>query len=381
MSTMQDTYHIPGLEEYIQQNETSKRSRSEAWQIAIGLQQVDGLEPSTYLLQTAHQHIEGDITIDEAKRLIDTYYESREHRDEVNAERTEEADKVAARITELLEEETFTFSPAQLATIHRRLFTGIYKFAGLFRDYNITKREWVLGGDTVIYAGYDTITDTLNYDMGQEKSFSYAGLPVDEAIRHLCVFCSHLWQVHAFGEGNTRTTAVFMIKYMRTLGLQVNNDVFAAHSWYFRNALVRANYNNLAEHITETIEFLERFFRNMLLGEQHVLSNRHLHIDWKEEQTQSATSTVQSAVQSATSAQSLPSKCKNCTLDEIVVLRSIQVNPRITQKQLAVEIRKSERTVKTITTHLVEKGILRRDNGKRDGYWTILYDEDIKEED
>lgn len=376
MSTMQDTYHIPGLEEYIRQSEPTKRSRSEAWQMAIGLQQVDGLEPSTYLLQTAHQHIEGDITIEEAKHLIETYYESREHRNEANAERTEEADKVATRITELLEEGTFTFSPAQLATIHRRLFTGIYKFAGLFRDYNITKREWVLAGDTVTYAGYDTITETLNYDMGQEKSFSYAGLPVDEAIRHLCVFCSHLWQVHAFGEGNTRTTAVFMIKYMRTLGLQVNNDVFAAHSWYFRNALVRANYNNLTEQITETTDYLERFFRNMLLGEQHVLSNRHLHIDWKEEQTQSANSVTQSAIQSANSARMLPSKCKNCTLDEVVVLRLIQVNPRMTQKQLAVEIRKSERTAKTITTHLVEMGVLRRDNGKRDGYWTILYDED-----
>lgn len=228
---------------------------------------------------------------------------------------------------------------------------------------------------------WEDLRIALDYDLEQEKNFSYVGLNPDDMIAHLSKFVSGLWQIHAFPEGNTRTTAVFTILYLRSLGWQVDNDMFAKHAWYFRNALVRANYHNVQKGIDYTSAYLERFFRNMLLGEQHVLSNRHLHIDWKEEQTQSATSTVQSAVQSATSAQSLPSKCKNCTLDEIVVLRSIQVNPRITQKQLAVEIRKSERTVKTITTHLVEKGILRRDNGKRDGYWTILYDEDIKEED
>ncbi len=369
MNAMQDTYHIPELEDYIHQSEPNKRERGAVWQAAIGLQQVDGLEPSSYLLQTARQHIEGSITIGEVKHLIDTYYESRGRRVENNDSRQEEADKVASRIAELLGEDTFAFSPAQLATIHRRLFTGIYKFAGLFRDYNITKREWVLGGDTVIYAGFDTITDTSNYDMAQEKNFSYTGVSVEDAIRHLSVFCSHLWQVHAFGEGNTRTTAVFMIKYMRTLGLLVNNDVFASHSWYFRNALVRANYTNLSANITETTEYLEQFFRNMLLGEQKELSNRHLHIHWQDEQEHR--SNFQSAIQSA----KLPSKCKNCTLEELAVLHLLQTNPYLTQKQLAIEIHKSERTIKNITTHLGVLGIIRRDNGKRNGFWTILGDE------
>ena len=195
-------------------------------------------------------------------------------------QRTEEADKVAARITELIEEKTFSFTPAQLISIHRRLFEGIYKLAGRIRDYNITKNEWVLGGKTVYYASADTISDTLAYDMGQEREFNYAIMNIDEAIRHLTRFCANLWQIHAFCEGNTRTTAVFMIKYLRTLGFNVVNDVFAENSWYFRNALVRANYSDLTAGISETTLYLERFFRSMLLGEEHDLRNRIMHVDW-----------------------------------------------------------------------------------------------------
>ena len=192
----------------------------------------------------------------------------------------EEADKVAARITELIEEKTFSFTPAQLISIHRRLFEGIYKLAGRIRDYNITKQEWVLGGKTVYYASYDTISETLDYDMGQERQFDYSNMNIDEAIRHLTRFCANLWQIHAFCEGNTRTTAVFMIKYLRALGFNVVNDVFAENSWYFRNALVRANYSDLTQGITETTIYLERFFRSMLLGEEHDLRNRIMHVDW-----------------------------------------------------------------------------------------------------
>ena len=197
----------------------------------------------------------------------------------MEGDRTEEADKVAARITELIEEKTFSFTPAQLISIHRRLFEGIYKLAGRIRDYNITKNEWVLGGKTVFYASADTISETLAYDMGQEREFNYANLNIDEAIRHLTRFCANLWQIHAFCEGNTRTTAVFMIKYLRTLGFNVVNDVFAENSWYFHNALVRANYSDLTAGISETTIFLERFFRNMLLGEEHDLRNRIMHVD------------------------------------------------------------------------------------------------------
>ena len=227
--------YIHGLDEYIRQGEPQEKERGRAWQTAIGLQEVDGLKTSPYLLETARRHIEGHITIGEAKQLIDSYYKSQTGRNEIEGERTEEADKVSARITELLQEQTLNFSPAQLTSIHRRLFEGIYKFAGLIRDYNITKREWVLRGETVYYASADTISETLDYDMGQERNYSYDGKSIDEAISHLTRFCANLWQIHAFGEGNTRSTAVFMIKYLKTLGFKVTNDLFATNSWYFRN--------------------------------------------------------------------------------------------------------------------------------------------------
>ena len=339
--------------------------------MAIGLQQVDGLTTSDYLVDTAKQHIDGEITIVEAKALIDSYYKSASTRHEMENDRTEEADKVSARIAELLSEKTFNFSPTQLTSIHRRLFDGIYKLAGRIRDYNITKKEWVLNGATIYYADYTTISETLEYDMRAEREFSYAGLPVDEAIRHLVRFCANLWQIHAFCEGNTRTTAVFMIKYLRTLGFEVINDMFAQNSWYFRNALVRANYSNLQKGITETTIYLERFFRSMLLGEEYSFRNRELHIDWKEGETNDDVQSAKGAVQSANFALNLPVKCKFCTLEEIAVLRVVQTNPTATQKQMAATIGKSERTVKSITVSLQEKGILRRVGGKRDGRWEI----------
>lgn len=290
-------YTIQGLEEYIRQGEPQQRERGETWKVAIGLQQVDGLTPSEYLLDTAKRHIEGDISIGEAKMLIDSYYKSAAGRKEVENDRTEEADKVSVRITEILAEKTFSFTPAQLTSIHRRLFEGIYKQAGRIRDYNITKNEWVLGGKTVYYASADTISETLDYDMGQERAFDYANLNVDDAISHLARFCANIWQIHPFCEGNTRTTAVFMIKYLRTLGFNVVNNVLADNSWYFRNALVRANYSDLTQGITETTIYLVNFFRSMLLGEEHDLRNRMMHIKWKK--TQDITE-IQSANESDT---------------------------------------------------------------------------------
>lgn len=370
--------YIQGLDEYIRQGEPQEQERGRAWQTAIGLQEVDGLKTSPYLLETARRHIEGDITIGEAKQLIDSYYKTQIGRKEVEGERTEEADKVSARITELLQEQTFNFSPAQLTSIHRRLFEGIYKFAGRIRDYNITKQEWVLRGETVYYASADTISETLDYDMGQERNYSYEGKSIDDAISHLTRFCANLWQIHAFGEGNTRSTAVFMIKYLKTLGFKVTNDLFATNSWYFRNALVRANYSNLQEGITETTVFLERFFRNMLLGETTPLRNREMHLDWKPEvgshSANIASESAKEPVQSANFAQGVPPKCKNCTLEEIAVLRVIQQDPSAQQKFVAKEIGKSERTVKTITARLTELGIIKRSKGKGSD-WVIIYDE------
>lgn len=367
-------YTIQGLEEYIRQGEPQQRERGETWKVAIGLQQVDGLTPSEYLLDTAKRHIEGDISIGEAKMLIDSYYKSAAGRKEVENDRTEEADKVSVRITEILAEKTFSFTPAQLTSIHRRLFEGIYKQAGRIRDYNITKNEWVLGGKTVYYASADTISETLDYDMGQERAFDYANLNVDDAISHLARFCANIWQIHPFCEGNTRTTAVFMIKYLRTLGFNVVNNVLADNSWYFRNALVRANYSDLTQGITETTIYLVNFFRSMLLGEEHDLRNRMMHIEWKKTQDITEIQSANNTVQSAKTEENRLSKCKNCTLEEMALLRIMQNNPFVTQKEMAAQMGKSERTVKTITVHLQEKGVLHRRNGKRNGYWEIITD-------
>ena len=352
------------FEEYIKQGEPQKREKGYAWQTAIGLQAVDDLKPSDYLIQTARQHIEGDITIEEAKQLIDSYYQSKTVRIGIE-DRTEEADKVSARIAEILSEKTFTFSPIEYITIHRRLFQGIYKFAGKVRDYNITKKEWVLKGETVLYASAGSIRETLNYDFGQEKNFSYKDLNINEAITHIAKFVSGIWQIHAFGEGNTRTTAVFTIKYLRTFGFDISNETFANHSWYFRNALVRANYNNLSKGIYATTEYIETFFRNLILYEQNELKNRTMLIKEFSEQD----------VQSANTSNGTAPKCKfctlNCTLEEIAVLNFLREQPKATQKEIAVHIGKSERTVKTITVNLTEKGIIERKNGKRNGFWEI----------
>ena len=265
------------FKEYLRESEPDKAHKGYAWSTAIGLQAVDGLKPSKYLVDTAIRNIEGKITMKEAQSLIDSYYEERPvHLSD--DERTEEADKVSSRIAEILSETAFSFSPNEYISIHRKLFQGIYNHAGKIRDYNITKKEWVLDGATVMYGSASELRATLEYDFSQEKDFSYKGLSMDEIIHHLAIFISRLWQIHIFGEGNTRTTAVFFIKYLRTLGFAATNDIFAENAWYFRNALVRANYTNLQKGIHETTEYLELFLRNLLLNEQNELQNRNLHI-------------------------------------------------------------------------------------------------------
>ena len=264
------------FKEYIKESEPAKRDKGYAWHTAIGLQAVDGLKTSEYLVHTAIRNIEGEISFEEANVLLQIYYEENPSRDKLD--RTEEADKVSARIAALLSERAFSFTPNEYISIHRKLFTGIYSHAGRIRDYNITKREWVLSGATVLYGSATELMATLDYDFSEEKKFSYKNLTMDEIIHHLAVFVSRLWQIHVFGEGNTRTTAVFFIKYLRTLGFDVTNDIFAENAWYFRNSLVRANYNDLKNGVHETTEYLELFLRNLLLNENNPLHNRTLHI-------------------------------------------------------------------------------------------------------
>lgn len=350
------------LEEYIKQGEPDKVEKSEAWQTAIGLQAVDGLNTSDYLLDTAKEHIEGKITIDEAQKRIHSYYEQRSVRTETENE-TKEADIVSARIAKLLGEKAFQFSPAEWLSIHRRLFEGVFGHAGQVRQYNITKKEWVLNSDTVIYADWNSIRETLDYDFSTEKQFSYEGLSVNDAVKHLAKFASDIWQIHPFSEGNTRATAVFMIKYMKTFGFSVNNDAFEKNSWYFRNALVRANYNNLQKGVHSTTKFLEMFFSNLLLDTHYELKNRYMHIDYASENTFQSINPKVSKYQFDT---------LDCTLEELAVLELVAKNPTMKQQELVEATGKSIATIKRIMKSLQDKNYIRRESGKRYGKWEIM---------
>ena len=350
------------LEEYIKQGEPGRTEKSEAWQTAIGLQAVDGLNTSQYLLDTAKDHIEGKITIDEAQKRIYSYYEQRSVRTEVENE-TKEADIVSARIAKLLGEKTFQFSPVEWITIHRRLFEGVFDHAGQIREYNISKKEWILNGESVIYADFNSIKETLDYDFTTEKQFSYEGLSVEAAVKHLAKFASDIWQIHPFGEGNTRATAVFMIKYMKTFGFHVNNDAFRENSWYFRNALVRANYNDLQKGIHSTTKFLELFFANLLLGTNHELKNRYMHVDFVDEITSQSINSKVSKYQFDT---------LDCTLEELAVLELVVKKPTVKQQELVEATGKSIATIKRIMKSLQNKNYIRREGGKRYGKWEVL---------
>ena len=346
------------FKEYIKQSEPNKREKGYAWSTAIGLQAVDGLEPSEHLVKTAIENIEGYITMEDAEKRINSYYKTIENRNV--DDRTEEADKVSVRIASILSEKAFTFSPSEYIGIHKKLFIGIYKHAGKIRDYNITKEEWVLDGETVMYGNASELRQTLEYDFEQEKKFSYKGLNQDEIIEHLAFFISRLWQIHIFGEGNTRATAVFFIKYLRSLGYDATNDIFAENSWYFRNALVRANYTNLKKNIHETTVYLEKFLRNLLLGEKNELKNRYLHVSGAFEENV--------GVNVGVNDKNVGVKL-NKTQNKIVEL--ISNNQHCTIEEMAkyanVEARTIERNLKT----LKEKNVVERIGADKNGHWII----------
>ena len=274
------------FDEYLQQGEPSQKESAENWKTAIGLQAVDGLQPSAYLIDVAKRNIEGEISLDETRKLIDSYYQSKTVRTPKD-EDEEEADKVSTNIAKILASKTFAFNTNGYVSLHRRIFEGVFKHAGEIRQYDISKKEWVLEGDSVNYLNWEDLRRALDWDIEQEKNFQYKGLSDDEKIEHIAKFVSGIWQIHAFREGNTRTTAIFTIQYLRSLGYEVNNEMFAKHSWYFRNALVRANYRNIQKGIDYSPIYLVRFFRNLLLKDGWVLKNRYLHIrptdDWKEQ--------------------------------------------------------------------------------------------------
>ena len=358
------------FEEYIRHTDASKKDKTLAWSTAIGLQQVDGLKPSSYLYETAKKNIEGELSFDEAKNLIDSYYESRTARTQ-DDERTEEADKVSSRIAQILSEPSFHFSPSHLIAIHKRLFEGIFKFAGKIRDYDITKKEWVLNGYTVMYGASFELKAALDYDFEMERNFKYKGLSTDEIIKHITFFISRLWQIHAFGEGNTRTTAVFTIKYLRSMGYKVDNDIFAQNSWYFRNALVRANYKNLKDGIEENPVYLERFFRNLILGENNELKNRYTHIDYDEY-------IKKFGENEKSSVQNLPVNDKNLPVNlpvnkvQAELISFLKENPSYTYDDLAEKINRTRETVRVNLRKLEKMNLLKRVGADKNGHWEVI---------
>jgi fido (protein-threonine AMPylation protein) len=258
--------------------ERDYKKRSYNWKTAIGLQKVDNLVPSRYLLELADLNIKGEISLSEVRAKIEDYYEHKPQKEEA-PERQKEADFVSQRISEILSERAFSLSPVELLSIHKRLFEGIYDFAGKIRTYNISKKEYVLDGETVEYGDCAVLGEMLEHDIGKEKRFDYSSLDGRARIAHFAGFIADLWQIHPFAEGNTRAAAVFAIKYLRKLGFDINNDLFEKESWYFRNALVRANHTDFKKNIHKTDVWLMKFFGNLLLGEENVLKNRELRVN------------------------------------------------------------------------------------------------------
>ena len=370
------------LSNYILQGEPDQRERGYVWHTAIGLQQTDGLKPSDYLIATANKNINGDITLLEAKELIDGYYEERAVQSE-DVTRTEEADKVSARTAMLLAERTFSFSPVEYITIHRRLFEGTYRFAGQIRDYNISKKEWVLNGETVYYASALSIRDTLDYDFERERNYNYRGLSPADVARHVAAFISGIWQIHAFGEGNTRTSAVFTIKYLRSFGFDVGNDIFAENAWYFRNALVRANYSDIRRKINATQQYLDLFFANLLLGENNTLKNRDLRI--RPMATEPADVPVNDRVNEPANENVPINDLKNedvpinvpinvpVKIADIAdrVLAALTEDPGATAVQMAEQFGVTDKTVKRALASLKAAGLIERVGSNKTGHWAV----------
>lgn len=307
----------------------------------IGLQDVDNLKNSSYFINESERYIKGEISLLELENIISSYYKSKPQEEE----RSEEADKIAVRIAKILSDDSFTFTVGQLISIHKQLFDDVFSHAGKIRTYNFIKKEWVLDGASVWYGDYRELESTLQYDFDVERRFDYSRLSMDEMIEHLAIFISNLWQIHAFEEGNTRTTAVFVIKYLRSLGFDVTNDTFAKHAWYFRNALVRANYKHIRKGIFEDRSYLIKFLRNLLLNENNPLNNKELHVR---------------AI----------SKNNNVTKENRIVLLMAE-NPNIKIDEIALKLGVSVRTTKSLIATLEQDGVVKRINGKKYGYWEV----------
>lgn len=261
------------------EDEKSPEVKQLYWNIAFGLQEVDGLKPSKYMVELSEEHIKGEKTYQQVQDEITSYYKKNEDNHDDDDE--EEADEVSTAIYEILNNKSFRFDYLTLKNYHQRLFCNLNKEKynpGVFRLYNMTKDEPILNDDTVNYQSYDMIEETLKYDFQEEREQNYIDFNEEQLIDRICEFTSRIWQVHPFQEGNTRTTAIFIQKYLISMGFKVNNELFKDNSKYFRNALVRANYTNYSKGVKADKKYLIMFFENLLLGKNNELNNDDLKI-------------------------------------------------------------------------------------------------------
>jgi fido (protein-threonine AMPylation protein) len=351
------------LSGYFEAKEPGPRERADAWATAIGLQKVDGLSPSRYLVSLAKRHIEGEITQRDAHRLLKEYYEAHDEQGDVDPA-LEEPDKVSERIVALINEPAFAFSPETLKSIHRRLFRGVLPGAGDYRTTNLRKHEWVLNEDSVTYAAHEDIAALLKSDFRDESEFDYAGRPAEEIIPHFASFVACIWQRHPFREGNTRTTAVFAVKYLRQLGYAVQNNMFAENSWYFRNALVRANYMGLGRRAGRTTAYLVAFFRNLLLGEKNELKSRYLRIGCDRTPPTFGEKAVRKSGQ-----EKAVRKVGGNTSEKI--LAYLAKHPKTTQADLVATFSLARSTVQKHLANLKSARRLRRVGPDKGGHWAV----------
>ncbi len=362
------------FDEYLVAGEPGKRERAHGWATAIGLQDVDGLKPSDYLIETAKRHIEGEISQEEARRLVDEYYETKEGHD-LPAD-VQEADKVSARMIAVINSPTFNFSVAYYLGLHRQIFEGVFKFAGEVRSVELTKREWVLDGDSVQYTPACMIKDTLEYDFDRERKFRYKGLSEDRFVEHFASFISGVWQIHPFREGNTRTVALFAIKYLRARGYIVTNDLFAEKAYYFRNALVRANYENDRLGVEKTQLPLEEFFKVLIFGQDIELRNRFLRIG--HEYGTTAAKAMENLHRHDVGIKSGLKHLDvginvgiNFTQAEEAAAQAILRNPRLTASKLGDAVGVTSRQAERILASLKKKANLRREGARKNGRWVF----------
>jgi len=371
-------YDDPTLSEfagYFKAKEPGRRERADAWATAIGLQAVDGLRPSRFLVETAKDHIEGKITQAQARRRLRDYYAAKDESRKPDPE-LEEPDKVSERIVAVINEHGFDFTPEYYLSIHKKLFAGVLSTAGKLRTVNIGKHEWVLKEASVTYGDKDTLMSSLVRDFKDEAAFDYGGRAPARIIPHFVRFIAEIWRIHPFMEGNTRTTAVFAIKYLRSLGYRAANNMFKENSWYFRNALVRANYADYAQGVRREWGYLEAFFRNLLIGEENELKSRYLLIgldrpapSFGRARTPSVPKGGQKSREKSGKKKAVRKSGKK-TVDRVLEL--LAANPHITFEAMVSTLQITRSTIQKHIANLKAAGRLRRIGPDKGGHWEVL---------